>query len=137
MATVFTGAAALAGGFGPTALAANAQSTKILPLTIHNQECGANNNAISHWVHLYYPNGDHVNECFGGDGKTNANATIESFCPGNNFGQLFGSTDGYYASFTFEPGQGKHKTSHWTAIGDTFHVTAVSIVGHSGNATCP
>jgi hypothetical protein len=82
VATVFTGAAALAGEYGPTALAA---TTAVHPdFTV--QECGANDDGVSNWVHLYYPADDHPAECIGGATSYHSErGTIASFCPGNNF----------------------------------------------------
>jgi hypothetical protein len=66
LATVFTGAAALAGGYGPTALAATTQATEVHPDIGPARECLANNGGVSNWVHLYYPNDDHPAMCIGG-----------------------------------------------------------------------
>jgi hypothetical protein len=89
VATVFTGVAAVAGGFGPTALAATAKTTAI-PATPTNQICGANDDGVSHWLHLFYPNDDHPAECFHGTGTVAATGTIHSFCPGSASGYISG-----------------------------------------------
>ena len=136
VATVFTGAAALAGGFGPTALAATTQTTAIHPDTPTNRICGANNGGVSHWVHLYYPNNDHPAECFHGSGYTNAGATIASFCPGNNGGYLHGSVSGVGSTFHFGPGNGRHPVSWFDGYRGNFHVGGISILSTAGTAKC-
>jgi hypothetical protein len=135
VATVFTGAAALAGGYGPTALAATAQTTAVHP-DIANQECGANDDGISNWVHLYYPNDDHPAECYHGAGSTPAGATIASFCPGNNKGEVFGSVDGVTSPFPFGAGDGRHPVSWYDGYAGNYHVTGIYIIGWSGDAKC-
>lgn len=90
VATFFTGVAALSGGFGPTALAANANHTTAIPAIPTNQICGANNDGVSHWLHLFYPNDDHPAECFHGTGTVAVKGTIHSFCPGSASGFLSG-----------------------------------------------
>lgn len=131
VATVFTGVAALAGAFGPTALAATAKPT-VIP-DIGNQECLANNGGISHWVHLYYPNNDHPAECFHGTGIVAARATITQLCPGNNWGNLYGrsTAHGNSAQVSFFPGGGRHPFSFGNLA-----LSAVSITGWSGSARC-
>ena len=125
-ATVFTGVAAIAGGFGPTALAA--------PATPTNQECGANNGGVSEWVHIYYPNNDHPAECFHGTGHAAVNATIYSYCAGNRQGYFFGhSPGGADWSFHFSPGEGRHAIF---GRGINYDMTGISISGSAGTATC-
>jgi hypothetical protein len=136
-ATVFTGAAALAGGFGPMALAATTQATT----TVHPdigpwRECGANNGGVSNWVHLYYPNNDHPAECIGGAGSTGGNATIASFCPGNNHGLIMGSVDGVYSPFPFYASQGRHPVEYFDGYAGNYHVTGILIENWSGHARC-
>lgn len=134
VATVFTGVAAVAGGFGPAALAATAQTTAI---DIANQECGANTGGVSNWVHLYYPNNDHPAECFHDKGNVAAKATIASFCPGNNSGSLRGtSASGAKSSFSFAAGEGRHPISSFEQYGGYFHVTGIAITGWTGDAKC-
>lgn len=128
VATVFTGVAALAGGFGPQAFAVTAG-----PLSrtgsIRNQVCGANNNNVSHWVHLYYVHNDHPAECFGFRGKTTASATIASQCAGNNNGNL--TINSFPFNEHLSAGAGRSGAFNGAA-----HVTAVSITGWSGSARC-
>jgi hypothetical protein len=130
-ATVFTGVAALAGGFGPTALTATAQAT------IANQECLANNGGVSNWVHLYYPNNDHPAECFHNKGNVAAKGTIAQFCPGNNSGSLRGTASGgAKASFSFGPGEGRLPVSSFEQHNGYLTLTGISIRGWSGHAKC-
>jgi hypothetical protein len=134
VATVFTGVAAVTGGFGPAALAA--QATAIQPDIAH-QECGANNGGVSNWVHLYYPNDDHPAECFHDKGNVAAAGTIASFCPGNNIGSLRGTADGgRNASFSFSTGEGRHPVSSFEQYGGNFTLTGISIRGWTGGAKC-
>jgi hypothetical protein len=137
-ATVFTGVAALAGGFAPAAFAATAR-----PATVHPEitwkECGANDtNEISEWVHLYYPNDDHPAECFGGVGKHSVTAAIASFCPGNNSGIVSGSADGYsHQEWTFVQGAGRKPVDDYDGgwFGD-FAIDYLSINDFGGSAKC-
>jgi cell division inhibitor SepF len=130
VATVFTGVAALAGGgYGPTALAATTRANVVQP-EMTNKECAANNDGVSNWVHLYYPNDDHPAECFGGEGYKPANVTIASFCPGNNSGYLSGSLSGYPDSqpLHFYAGSGRNPLN--------FHITGITITHDVGEAKC-
>jgi hypothetical protein len=126
MATVFVGAAAATVGLGPAALAATA-----LPASrqgsIRVSRCSANVNGISHWVHVYYPNGTHVPECFGFKGRTTAGANIVSACAGNNFGRLHFAG---FGSLSFGPGAGTAR------FGRTLPLSKVSLFGWSGHAAC-
>jgi hypothetical protein len=133
VATVFTGVAAVTGGFGPAALAA--QATAIQPDIAH-QECGANNGGVSNWVHLYYPNDDHPAECFHDKGNVAAAGTIASFCPGNNIGSLRGTAQRANASFSFSAGEGRHPVSSYAVYGGNFTLTGISIRGWTGDAKC-
>jgi hypothetical protein len=135
VATVFTGVAAVTGGFGPTAFAATAQTTAIQP-DLANQVCGANNDGISNWVHLYYPNDDHSAECFHGKGNHAAAGTIASFCPGNNIGSLRGTAQGANASFSFSVSEGRHPISSFEQYGGYFTLTGISIRSWKGDAKC-
>jgi hypothetical protein len=135
VATVFTGVAALAGGYAPTAFAATTQATPVRP-DIGVQECGANNGGISNWVHLYYPNGDHPAECFHGKGFSSANATIASFCPGNNSGTIYGSVNGtYIAPVLFYASSGRHEISYWTGYREV-HISGIRISKWTGDSKC-
>jgi hypothetical protein len=133
VATVFTGVAAVAGGFGPTALAAAATRSG----SITNVVCGANNGGLSTWVHMYYPNDDHPAECFGNRGTTPAEVTISQLCPGNNRGYLQGSVATFHGVISFHPGQGRHSDPYWDhALSAYFRVSIVHISGWSGDAKC-
>lgn len=122
MATAFTGVTAIAGAFGPAALAAPAFHSG----NIHNQECGANNDGVSKWVHLYYPMDDHPAECFASEGQVTTNVTLSSFCPGNNNGVRFIGTNPW--SIPFHAGSGRNG---WDAT-----MTSLDISNWSGNAKC-
>jgi hypothetical protein len=126
LATAFTGVAALSGGYGPTALAATTPAAAVHP-DIGNRVCGANNGGVSNWVHLYYPNNNHPAECFGGAGGTPVNATIASFCPGNNNGDFL--ADGIVSPVTFHHSSGRNN------IG-TMHISYLYISNWSGHAKC-
>jgi hypothetical protein len=128
LATVFTGAAAIAGGYGPAALAATTQAA-----TIPHQECGANNGGISNWVHLYYPNDDHPAECFHGTGGSSTRTTIASFCPGNNFGYFDGIGTPVRAFFG---GQGRHPVSYWFSRPGDLRSTDMTMSFWSGHSKC-
>jgi hypothetical protein len=133
VATVFAGAAALAGGYGPTALAATTQATTA---GITWGPCSTTGN--SHWVHLYYPGGDHADECFGFTGHHATNATIASLCPGNNFGSIYSAATETAQNYAFSPGKAaRAPMSYWTGHGGDYHVGSLSISFWSGNATCP
>jgi hypothetical protein len=137
LATVFTGAAALAGGYGPTALATTTRATAVHPDIGAFQPCGANNNGVSHDVHLYYPNDDHPAECAGGKGFEPVNATIYSFCPGTNTGQVLGSVDGQFDPFPFSAGSKRARVSKYDHhLPGNFHISGISIYTWAGNAIC-
>jgi hypothetical protein len=131
VATVFTGAAALTGGYGPAALAATTPATAVRP-AVAWQECGPNNGGISNWVHFFYPGDDHPAECFHGAGGSPVNATIASFCPGNNNGKLYTSV----GSFSFNAGDGRHRMNYW--LGSTYqvHVSGIYIFSWKGDSKC-
>ena len=137
-ATIFTGAGALAGAFGPLAFAAPAGAAAAAPATIKNQECLANNGGISNWVHLYYPNNDHPAECFHGAGATGAKATIASFCPGNNSGWIAGFVNSVNEPFHYKAGQGRKSIDHYQPIAElgAYDVWNVSISRWTRNAKC-
>ena len=127
-ATVFAGAAAFAGGAVGLAPAAHASS-------LRNQACGAassvHGGTSGTALHLYYPNGDHVAECFGGIGHHDETANISAYCPGNNTGFLSGNYDGTTSStpILFKAGEGTRSAS--------YHVRFVQISGVGGDAKCP
>jgi hypothetical protein len=135
VATVFTGAAALAGGYGPAALAAATQTTAAAAGPVA-QVCAANNDGVSHYMHFYYPNDDHPAECFHGLGRTGAGATIASFCPGTYGGVLHGSVSHVGVSLPFGPGQGRHPVSYWDGFRANFHVGSMSVRSKVGSAHC-
>ena len=133
-ATVFTGTAAIAGGFGPTALAATARPAFN---SITNVVCGANNGGLSHWVHLFYPNNDHPAECFGREGDVPAKATIASLCPGNNNGSIAGSVDTFPDAIPLTAGAGRHPISHFDHILSFYwHLSRIYIGSWTGTAKC-
>jgi len=137
VATVFTGAAALAGGFGPTALAATAQPAAVHP-DYTAKECGPNNGGVSHWVHLYYPNDDHPAECIAGPASNHTvNATVASFCPGNNVGHFYGSANGHKVAspFYFSSNEGRHSMNWWTGFPE-FHISKITMASAFLNAKC-
>jgi hypothetical protein len=132
VATVFTGVAAITGGLGPTALAATARIGSIT-----NVPCGANNDGISTWVHMYYPNDDHPAECFGNWGSTPAKVTIASLCPGNNNGSLTGSVATFADVITFHAGEGRHSDPYYDHVFSAyFRISKVDISGWTGDAKC-
>lgn len=138
LATVFTGVAGIAGGFGPTAFAPAAQAAAIRPDILAWQSCGPNDGGISHWVHLYYPNDDHPAECFHGAGYHSATAVFASFCPGTNSGLVKGSAAGYpHQNFPFSHGEGRKPVAKYDGgwFGD-YNISYMSIYGWSGDATC-
>jgi hypothetical protein len=127
VATVFTGVGAVTGICAPAALAAPA--TLPVPTT---KVCGANNGGVSTWVHLFYPNDDHPAECVGGTGNADENATIYSFCPGNNSGFIYGTH-----SFSFAPGQGrKHVSAYDHHFAGNDYVNGISIYTWKSHAKC-
>jgi hypothetical protein len=136
VATAFTGAAALAGGYGPAALAATTQATAVRPDIGPARVCGANNGGVSNWVHFFYPNDDHPAVCIGGGGATSVAANIGSFCPGNNSGWVRGiHSNDSPLTFFFHAGQGRHSMAYWIARAN-FYVSAMSISHWKGNDPC-
>jgi hypothetical protein len=131
MATVFTGAAACAAAFTPTAAAATtATAPKLLPGNIEEVDCTA---ADSHWVHLYWlPSSDHGPTCLGYKGTKLVDHWFASFCSGNNYGWI--SYLSYY---------GGHYVSRFDtplaapSISSPFYVIELHISGYGGNSTCP
>lgn len=129
VATVFTGAAALAGGFGPTALAATA-----LQPNITNQICGANDKGVSKWLHLFYPNDDHPAECFHETGLAPAKGTIHSFCPGSTSGWISGTltTTGDALVLVFGPTNTRFAISSIVGSLTNFNLRKVNIDAMTG-----
>ena len=143
VATAFTGVAALAGGAGPAALAA---PTPHMRAAFKVQQCGANNGGISNWVHLYYPHDDHPAECIAGPATNQAvNATVASFCAGNNFGSFYGSVSGHKGMGPYElsAGEGRHPIGWYLRNKRidfdpiySFHISRITISRWTGHATC-
>jgi hypothetical protein len=142
VATVFTGAAALAGGGGPAALAATQAAVPQPAYTA--EECGANDGGVSHWVHLYYPNDDHPAECLGGTTTSHAvGAIVASFCPGNNSGFFTASYNGVEIDtvtgsperFGWIGGDGRVGVSYYTQHSKV-NIKTITINGDKGEATC-
>jgi hypothetical protein len=124
LATAFTGVTALAGGFGPAALAAPAHHSG----KIHNAECGANDDGVSNQVHLYYPNDDHPAECFASAGQVTVDTTIASFCAGNNNGSFYRASAPAFP-VPFKQSSPRH------AVGSVY-LTSLYIASWSGHAKC-
>ncbi|MGD0556343.1 MAG: hypothetical protein ABSA93_15370 [Streptosporangiaceae bacterium] len=133
VATIFTGVAALAGGFGPAAHAATTGPNALHP-EIANQECGANNNGVSKWLHLYYPNNDHPAECFHGTGTTSADATIQAFCAGSTSGYIFGHLTASGNGFAVHYGRGstRYYISSLTGIITNWTISKITISKMTG-----
>jgi hypothetical protein len=155
MATVFTGAAACAAAFAPTASAvtartapavragaAVARAAAAVPARTGSKDCNAGTKT---WVHVYFPAGaDHGPVCFGGRGAEGVNSvTLVGVCGGNNSGYIFGySTDhGAFWGIPYGHGTGERNFSKWSAhgihVGGDLRVTEVSISGFRGGDTCP
>lgn len=148
VATVFTGAAACAVGFGP---AANAQPVQAggapAPGAAHHRaglqvrpreetNCSAGK---STWFHLYNKSGlgAHYEWCVGFSGYTPLNGivTAQGFCGGNNSGRFLGSNGvwhgfGHGTSIYFFKAKNGFPGSH-------YEVQAVSIYSWSGPDKCP
>jgi hypothetical protein len=149
MATVFTGAAACAAVFAPTAGAvtartapavragaATARTTAAVPATA-SENCNAGTKT---WVHVYFPAGAHHGPvCFGGRGVAGvADVTRLGVCGGNNSGYISGlSTDhGGHWPIHFGPGTTERNFSKW-GVGGDLRVSFVYISGFKGGDTCP
>jgi hypothetical protein len=134
MATVFTGAAACAAAFGPTAGAATTAATagKPLPGNITEQDCTA---ADAHWFHLYWPGyADHGPTCLASKGTKEVDHSFVGWCPGETYGWLrYLSINGSLYSVGFDA----FGTEITQPKGSTFYVISVHVSGHSGNYTCP
>ena len=125
-ATVFAGVGAATGMFAPAALAAPANTAAVAKPDIGPaRECLANNGGVSTWVHLYYPNNDHPAECIGGAGTLAINATIRSFCPGNNNGFASGAVP---ISFSHSGVRGN--------LGFNDHLSLIHISNWTGHNKC-
>jgi hypothetical protein len=131
--TVFTGVAAAAAAFTPTAHAATAIEVR--------PGCPA---GTSHWLHL---NGfrvissvsTQVYTCLGGSGTANPSFDATSFCGGNNYGYIEGhyrqTGEYYYTKF--------HQGTRFANIPDAYFgsnnslfITKVHISGWSGSEKC-
>ena len=135
MATVFTGVAAIAGGLGPTALAATTKPA--VPLATHTTaECGANTGGVSKWLHLFYPNNDHPAECTHGSGFEAAKGTITAYCPGNTWGTLFGRFAGSPPSVTIPITFTTGNNERFNFGGQNFVLSGISVNDTTGNQKC-
>jgi hypothetical protein len=155
MATVFTGAAACAAAFAPTAGAATtrtapavragAASTRTaaaVPARTVSVDCNASTKT---WVHVYFPAGaDHGPVCFGDRGAEGVNSvTLVGECGGNNSGWIYGYSTARGGSWSIHFGHGttERNFSKWSRsgihLGGDLIVTEVSITGFSGGDTCP
>ena len=137
-ATVFTGAAGLAFGFGPTAMATAAQAPaqghsaratgttrahiQLTAADIKSEGCTTNT-----WLHIEYSSliRDDLCRQFGYTGVAYPYIYMNHQCGGNNYGTLYVSG---YLSYVFGPG-----TGYRTLPGD---LSTVSIVGWSGTKEC-
>jgi hypothetical protein len=138
-ATVFTGAAGLAVGFGPTAMAAtgqapaqghSARATGTTPANIQltaadivSKGCTTND-----WLHIEYSSlfRDDLCRQFGYVGYAYPYIYMNHQCGGNNFGNLYVSG---YLVIPFGRG-----TGYRTLPGD---LSTVSISGYGGSYQCP
>jgi len=125
-------------------MAPAAHASTILPAV----PCASNNNGISNWVHLYYPNDDHPAMCIAGQGSEPVKGTIYSVCGGNNSGVLRGNwadeAPGDSVTVAFNPKSvtiwnGDFKEAQYltprAAIG-LVDISVIDIYGAHGDATC-
>jgi hypothetical protein len=124
VATVFTGAAACAAAFAPTAGAATVApgaTARITPEAITANDCTAGE---WDWAHMEYTAAERhpTDACYGGSGIFDiaGNKRFTEFCPGGNFGWLVTS----FGSFSYSAGA--YTIPLYSAI-----VYAVGISGHS------
>jgi hypothetical protein len=136
VATTFTGAAACAVAFAPTAMAdthtaavqaqPNHAERSTMPLGIGAGNCGQPNQ--SHWLHVQSAYG--AVKCYGGRGILGVGQlSVSSFCGGNNSGYFY--EDGFKIH-RFQVGTYFYKPSE-----APFTVSAVSISTWRGGDTCP
>jgi DNA-binding SARP family transcriptional activator len=121
VATTFTGAAACAVAFAPTAMAGTGHPVAtqtvhqintmgpdgrtIHPLSMHVANCLGSNQ--SHWLHLANAQFQSTTDiCFGDRGSGFWTTTITSFCGGNNHGYISGNYvgPGGHHKYSFGPG---------------------------------
>jgi hypothetical protein len=139
VATAFTGVAACAAAFGPTAMAATGQGATYKPdvaaTTIEQKEgCPG---GTSDWLHLGDGPGN-TDMCYGYTGTyTNADWAETSYCGGNNYGwidvQYPGSTGN--TKITFHQGT-TYAQIPYAGINDPAIVRSVHISGWSGSDAC-
>jgi hypothetical protein len=133
VATTFTGVAACAFAFAPTAMATTAHQPQIKdntigPLNTVNGSCGGANQ--SHWFHM---GTTATVTCYGNIGTANAGGyVINSFCGGNNIGYFSGKGSKGKKKVTFGTGD------FWAHVPSApFAVSKVHISNWTGGTKCP
>lgn len=158
VATVFTGVAAIAGGFGPAALAATtktpdagitptkagptalAPTTKnVTPAATTTTECGANTGGVSRWAHIFYPNNDHPAECIHGSGTVAATGNITAICPGavniSVFGKLTANGDHFSLYLAAAPNT-RYYISSITGYRTNLALSKIAVHDTGGSQKC-
>jgi hypothetical protein len=129
VATAFTGAAACAAAFMPSAALATTQQAARPDLKF-NVGCV---DGTSDWLHFAVIQPGPQSYCFGWSRNDNSstNFTQQAYCGGNNFGYFAGSNEqaGQPEVVHFRDG------STWAAASE-FHVVEVHISRYSGNDGC-
>jgi hypothetical protein len=143
--TLFTGAAALAVAFAPTANAQAAGKSAFRPAPRLAKDLGIRSGACSgvpSWVHVYYSGGGAT--CFGYQGVESiiSPGAATGFCGGNNSGYLSGLTEsGRHLRQGFGSAAKSPSSIYYFAPprfpGDVFYVSKVHISRWSGNRVCP
>lgn len=139
LATVFTGVGAAAGAIGPMMLAGPANATAARPDIGTWKECGANNNGVSQWTHIYYPSDDHPAECISHGGTAVSRvgtATVASFCPGDQQGLIGGTISGVFSQWNFFKSQKREPIKFWTGDNAYLHMESIRFTDWSGVHKC-
>jgi hypothetical protein len=133
VATTFTGVAACAFAFAPTAMAGTGHQLQlkdntIRPLSTHNGNCAGANQ--SHWFHM---GTSATVTCYGSRGNAYPGGyEIDYYCGGNNIGYFSGTGTKGHKRINFGIGD-------WYAhvASAPFAVSKVHISSWSGGTTCP
>jgi hypothetical protein len=141
VATVFTGAAACAAAFAPTAAAAmpetpGATAHNLARAAISGKECGS---ATVGWFEMYYePSKDHGPVCLGGEGiaRLDTGPVLDGFCTGATRGSLKGYE---FTSAGIKSFRSTWETPRTLTFFVPFSISYVNLTGHSGPpyTNCP
>jgi hypothetical protein len=144
VATTFTGAAACAVTFGPTAMAGThihqqaderhgQHPLRGMAARKGNFESGPCTGGTSNWVHMAFGQPNAADFCFGFRGSGSPDSTYSLICGGNNIGWYSGSSRGGKPVF----GRFHEGSTYVKLPGEPDWINGMGITSFSGHDKCP